>query len=212
MAQLPPRGDILAGLFIADQAFTLARRDEYSRTAYGSVLAAQLGQPIWKASYTTAPMHHDEAIDLEAKLDSLDGSMRFFYAGDLRRTDPLKMQGVNFNDGGEITATDQGRFISAKNVDPSLILTRGDYLCFDYGAKPYRFLARVQNAQVKASASGLLSNVEIRPHLPPISVVGAILRFKKPEALFVLDGGDAVKQSTEGGAFTKLSFTAVQAF
>lgn len=46
MAQLPPRGDILAGLFIADQAFTLARRDEYSRTAYGSILAAQLGQAL----------------------------------------------------------------------------------------------------------------------------------------------------------------------
>lgn len=212
MAQLPPRGDILTGVMFADQSFQLLRRDEYSRTAGGSILARQLGGPVWKATYTTMPMYHDAAIGLETKLDTLDGSLRFFYAGDLRRVIPVKMKGVNFTDGGKITTTEQGRIINASGVAANLVLTRGDYVSFDYGAKPYRYLGRVVNAEIKPNASGVISGLELRPHLPPVSVVNATLRFKKPEALFVMDGSDAIKQSTVGGMFTVTSFTAVQAF
>ncbi|MBD7992827.1 hypothetical protein H9643_18790 [Ochrobactrum sp. Sa2BUA5] len=212
MAVLTPLAGLLDNVKIADQMFVQKRRDQYSRSAGGSIYGANLGGPVWQATYTTAPMPHDEAINLEVGIDELDGVMRHFYAYDFRRAEPIAMRGLIFPDGGLITGTSDGRFISAAGVASNLVLRRGDYIAFDYGEKPYRYLGRVVTPQRQATAGGVIQDIEVRPYLPPISVIGSTLIFKKSSALFSLDGPDAVSQQSTNGAFTVLTINAVQAF
>jgi len=88
MAEVAPVSGVMDLAPIADQSFILTRRDQYSRSAGGSVYAAELGGPVWKASYTTMPMPHRRAMALEAKLNALRGSIVPFVSWDFRAEFP----------------------------------------------------------------------------------------------------------------------------
>jgi hypothetical protein len=78
----------LEGLDISSGGLFQKFRQEYSRDQNGQVYAKDLGDPIWTAKYTTTKMLLGEAIDLEAKLLGLNGSLGVIRLFDVRRPKP----------------------------------------------------------------------------------------------------------------------------
>lgn len=192
----------------SDQKFTLVERQELSRQANGITLAKSFGSALWAGEWTTGLMPHDEALDYEALLNSLDGAIHAFYAHDLRRPYPRAHADGDFTDSGKIaTVSSDGKSLSLKDLPAGLVLSRGDYLAFDYGSGS-RALHQVM-AKVTAGPGGATGSIELRPHLRPGAQVDAAVTLKKPSAKFILLPG-SIDQRLQGGLMTVLSFSAIQ--
>lgn len=192
----------------SDQKFTLVERQEFSRQANGITLAKSFGSALWSGEWTTVPLPHDEALDYEALLNSLDGAIHEFYAHDLRRPYPRAHPNGDFTDSGKIAAVGvDGKSLSLKSLPAGLTLSRGDYLAFDYGSGS-RALHQVM-ANVTAGPGGTTGLIELRPHLRPGAQVDAAVSLKKPSAKFILLPG-SIDQRLQGGLMTVLSFSAIQ--
>jgi hypothetical protein len=203
-----PRTDIQALVGFTDQTFQLKPRQETSRTADGRTYGKDFGLALWFGTWTTVDLPDDEALAFEAKLNSLDGLVNTFEAGDLRRQYPLLHADGDFSDTGVIASASDGRKIALSGLDAGMKLSAGDYLSFDYGSA--RRLHQLLEA-VEADSSGDTTEFEVRPHLPPgLTLSPSIeVRLKRPCALFKLLP-DTIRQQMTGGLFTSLSFQAVQ--
>lgn len=212
MAVLPAITDLLSSVRLVDQRFQLVSRQEYSRTASGVTIGRDMGPSLWQASFTTTPMYHDESMSVEAKLNSLNGLTRGFYAGDIRRKYPRMYPTGVFNDTGSISSINaNGRMLSFTGLPANFKISAGDYMEYDYGSgNQLRALLQVVG-DVTASGSGVANNIEFRPFIPVGTVVATAVRFKTPRALFTLTP-EGVEQTIVEGCFTQLSFTAMQSF
>ena len=207
MALSHPRTDILTSVAFQDQKFQLMWRQEISRTAGGVTLGKDLGPSLWSASYTTIRMDDQAALAYEADLDTLEGVIFPFEAGDLRRLYPLAHPTGDFNDTGVIEAVNgNNRAMSLSGLDPGFVLSKGDYLSFDYGGS--RALHRLAEGAV-ANGFGVTPQFEVRPHLRPGWVLDAGVKLKRPSALFTLVPG-SVSQTLNNGESTVISFQAMQ--
>lgn len=201
-----PRTDVMTAVGYEDQSFVLTPRQELSRTAGGMTVGKDFGTALWFGSWTTAPLLNDDALMFEAILNSLDGVIRTFEAGDLRRPYPRLHADGDFNDTGEIESVADGRRIALKDLDAGMKLSVGDYLSFDVGGR--RMLHQVMEAAT-ASGSGVTGLFEVRPYLVAGTAADISVRLKRPCGLFVLTP-DSIRQQIIGGLHTKISFQAVQ--
>lgn len=202
-----PRTDILTTVGFQDQKFQLQWRQEVSRTAGGVTLGKDLGPALWTASYTTIRLDDEAALAYEADLDALEGVVWPFEAGDLRRIYPLAYPTGEFADTGVIEAVNpNNRAISLSGLDPGFVLSKGDYLSFDYGDS--RALHRLVEGAV-ANGGGVTPQFEVRPHLRPGWTLDAAVTLKRPTALFTLVPA-SVSQTLNNGESTVISFQAMQ--
>lgn len=212
MAILPAITNIFEGVGIVDQRFQLVSRQEFSRTASGITIGRDLGPALWQASYTLNPVRHEDVRRIEARLNSLNGVTRGFYAGDIRGKYPSAYPDGNFSDSGVISSINaNGRMLTLADLPAGFQISAGDYMEYDYGTgNGLRALLQVVN-DVTASGGGVATNVEFRPFIPVGTIVGAAVRFKNPRALFTLDP-EGVEQTVVDSLFTQLSFSATQSF
>lgn len=211
MAITFPRSDILTGLPFDNQIFMLFERQELSRTADGVTRAKSFGSAIWKMSCTSASLYFDQALELEAKLHSLDGAINRFYAHDLRRPYPKEHADGAFTDSGVILSVNaNNKALALDDLPAGFQISPGDMLAFDYGATPSRALHQVVEA-VTANGAGLTAEFEVRPHLRPGIVLSPSTEvvFKTPQALFAIEPG-SVQSRLNGPLHSVISFSAVQ--
>lgn len=207
MAITFPRTDILSVSF-QDQNFQIMFRQEFSRTAFGTTLGKDLGPALWSASYTTTPMYADDALAYEAKLNSLDGVIQQFEAGDLRRVYPKAYPTGACNNGVLLSVNANNRALALSDLAAGQIISAGDYLSFDYGTS--RALHQAMETVI-ADGSGVTTQFEVRPHVRPGWTLSPAtpVALKLPRGLFSLAPG-SVSSRIESGLFTVVSFQAVQ--
>jgi hypothetical protein len=212
MALTFPRTDILTAVAFADQGFDLMSLQELSRQANNITRGKDFGSALWMATYTTDKLLNDDAVAYEALLNSLDGVINPFMAGDLRRLYPRLHADGAFADTGVIdTIDDNNKALRIGSLPAGLQLSVGDYLAFGYGSDPTsRALHQVMEAAT-ADAEGLTPLFEVRPHIregwvndPPIAVA-----LKQPRAEFVLMPG-SIDKRMQGGRYSVITFKAVQ--
>jgi hypothetical protein len=206
-----PRTDIMSFCGYAPDAvpLRLTSRQESSRTAGGVTVAKDLGPALWFGSYVTTELDLDDMVSFEATLNSLDGSIQTFEAGDMRRPYPKAHASGSFNDTGVLNAVDSNnKAIKISGLDAGFVLSVGDYLSFTYGTN--RALHQVMESAT-ANGSGLTPYFEVRPHLrvgwtlsPAISVT-----LKKPMGVFMLVPG-SVNPQMRSGLSGSVAFQAVQ--
>lgn len=202
-----PRTDILTPFLFASQSLRLSSRQEFSRLASGITIGKDLGPALWLADYTTVALPNDDALTLEAKLNSLDGLIGTFEAGDIRRPYPKSHPDGVFGDTGVLHSVNaNNKAISIGSLDAGMVLSVGDYLSFDYAGA--RALHQVVEAVV-ASGAGLTSEFEVRPHLRAGWTVGAAIKLKQPKGVFTLLP-DSISSATVGPMDSTISFKAVQ--
>lgn len=206
-----PRTDVL-DIDIADQTVSLVSRQEFgSRSANGTTYGKDFGSALWTVSFTTGPIPNDDALAYEALLNSLDGVIGSFEAGDLRRPYPrLYPTGTGANDGVLASVNANNKAISLSGLAASQVVSIGDYLSFTYGTS--RALHQVMET-VTANGSGTTSEFEVRPHLRPgwtLSPAIAVT-LKNPAGIFSLVPG-SVQSKASGALHSVISFQAVQTF
>jgi hypothetical protein len=209
MAIIFPRTDILDLARVVSVQFWPVLRQELSRTAGGATQGKDMGPPLWRASFTTAPALHADLGALEAALLSLGGVSRSFTAYDVRNPFPAAHRDGIFNDTGRIGALgSDNKSLSLANLAEGISLRPGDYLSFDYGAPQSRALHRVLEAAT-AGADGATGLFEVVPHIEPGAAVGAAVSLKRPSCLMILNP-DQPPPSIQAFVASSVSFSAIQ--
>lgn len=202
-----PRTDILTPFYFANQSFRLVSRQEMSTQANGVVIGKDLGSALWLADYSTVTIPNDDALTLEAKLNSLDGVINPFSAGDIRRPYPKSHPDGVFGDTGILHSVNaNNKAISIGSLDAGFVLSPGDYLSFVYGSA-VAFHQVVEG--VTANGSGLTAEFEVRPHLRTGWSLSAAITLKLPKGNFTLLPG-SISSQTQGPFNSVISFKAVQ--
>jgi hypothetical protein len=208
-----PRTDIFDLWKVKDVAFWPMWRQEISRQAGGRSQAKDLGPPLWRASFTTAPIGRASAGPAEAALIDLGGSAGSFLAHDLRRPFPQAHADGGFADTGTIRALDAGNafMMSMAGLPVGFQFTPGDYLSFEYGSEPSRALHMVMAAPGPADAFGDTASFRVSPAIRPGALVGAAVTLKRASCEMILEPGQAPPQVVEMVA-SAVSFSAIQIF
>lgn len=212
MAIVFPRDDIFDAVDFEPSGydFSLFERQEFSRTSGGKTLGKSLGDPAWILSVMTRPLYLDDLLEFEAKLRSLDGVVRAFYAYDLRRPYPKEHAAGVFNDTGSIFSVGANNdSIRVDGLDSGFKVSAGDYLSIEY---PAGWLALHQAMEAAtADSEGLTPSFQVRPHIRTglVSSPAASVTFKTPKTTFRLDPG-SLRSSMIGGVHGQVSFSAFQ--
>ena len=204
-----PRDDLFDLCGINNVTFWPLHRQELSRTAGGATQAKDLGSPLWRASFTTAPARLADAAAIEAALISLNGSARSFLAHDVRRPFPAAHAG-GFSGTVAISNLYAGDAFSIQLTTPEggLSLSVGDYIAFEYGARPSRALHMIQEAKT-IDAPGATRKLQVWPGIRPGALVGAAVAVNRPSCEMILEPGQQPPGMRDLVA-SSVSFSAIQ--
>ncbi len=203
------RTDIYVPEILVDFDFGVLQRQEFSRTADGVTRGKDLGEALWRASYTTKPLLSSDALAYEAKLRSLNGVIGRFFAGDPSRCNPREHKDGSFSDTGVIASIGvDNKSLALEGLDAGFKISAGDYLAFQYGSTPSYALHQAMEDAV-ADGSGETPAFEVFPHIRPGVAEAATVTLKRPQALFVLEP-NSVSRRRVAGPYWSVSFSAIQ--
>ncbi|MBY6141119.1 hypothetical protein KUV26_16910 [Leisingera daeponensis] len=204
-----PRSDVFDLCKISDAAFWPLHRQELSRTAGGATQAKDLGSALWRASFTTAPARLADAAAIEAALISLNGSAGSFLAHDVRRPFPAAHPG-GFGGTVSISALYAGDAFAVQLTTPEggLTLSAGDYIGFEYGARPSRALHMVQETK-SLTAPGAVRKFLVWPAIRPGALVGAAVTVNRASCEMILEPGQQPPGLRDLSA-SSVSFSGIQ--
>lgn len=203
-----PRTDLFDLCKISDATFWPYHRQELSRTAGGATQAKDLGSALWRASFTTAPARRADAQDIEAALISLNGSAGSFLAHDVRRPFPKDHPG-GYSGTVSISALFSNDAFKVQLTSPEggLSLNPGDYIGFEYGARPSRALHMIQER--KELPAGLARNFKVWPAIRPGALAGATVTVNRAPCEMILEPGQQAPVLRDLAA-SSVSFSAIQ--
>lgn len=193
-------------LSIETVKWRMHRNDEMSGLANGQTLVAELAPPLWIGDVELNPMYNEDADQLQAVIESLDGSIGTFYMYAPQRPYPQydptgSILGANVPTIQTLGANNKS--MRVQGLPAAYKLTRGDFLAFTYlGRRAFHRIVET----VTADGTGLTPFFEVRPHIRPGAVVGTAVILKKPspECRMVPDGfesGDIQALITSGMSF-----------
>lgn len=171
-------------------AWKLEDQQEISGLASGEILVEDLAPRFWKARVALGDMPHQEAAELQAIIEMLDGGLNKFYFHDPRKPFPA------YDPKGLIIAGSTVRIaeirgnrkeLKFKGLPGFYQIGRGDMFHRDFGDNPvHRALHRVGTASVTADGDGNTDWIEFRPHLYPGASVNDVITLVRPAALCIL--------------------------
>lgn len=195
-------------LLIAEVMFDAAPQVEMNQTGGGEQMTAELAPQLWKGSVKLAVMTRAEASSPDVLLDVLRRPDATFYAHDTRRPAPLAdpagaVLGATVPTIASLPAGN--REISLTGLPASYVLSRGDWLAWDYDSGR-RALHRVVAVTATASAGGVTPAFEIAPPIRPGVSVGTAVTLIRAACKVKIATGSVVKGMsrriiTDGMAF-----------
>lgn len=203
-----PRSDILTTVgFEPPFVFDLIDRQEQSRTALGRTIVKDLGPQLWRATYTTAELLNDALVDFQAMLASLNGAVGTIEAWDIRRPWPNLYRTGTAANGTLAAVNGNTKALALNGLNAGQVISRGDYLSFDYAGK--RALHQAMES-VTANGAGATGQFEVRPFIRAGWNLGTAVNLKAPRGVFALVPGSVTPTQTRGKA-GKVTFQAVEA-
>ncbi|ODR93522.1 hypothetical protein AUC70_11695 [Methyloceanibacter stevinii] len=182
----------------------------------GKVIAKELGPTLWRASFQTDKMAPAEAGAVRAFYASLL-SFHSFYAYDKMREFPLayvdgfdglEVGGQPFT--GECTLADvpSATLVALEDLPPGFVLSKGDYLSFDYGAGNAKRALHMIVQGDAADGAGAVT-VEVAPYVRTGWSAAATVSLYRASAEFIIVPGSYRAPKTPPH-FTTVSFDAMQ--
>lgn len=210
MAITYPRTDIMTTVDWSPNTLPLqlATRQEQSRLANGKTIGKDLGPALWTGTFETVPLPVPTAISFEAMMNSLDGVIQTFEAGDMRAATqyPAAYPTGAFADTGVLASVPTNKSMTVSGLPAGFQLSVGTFLQFDYGTS--RALHQVMEA-VTANGSGLTPAFEVRPYIRAGYTISAAVKFKNPRGIFVLLPGTLMSKMNDNWS-TIVTFQAIQ--
>lgn len=193
---------------IKTQDFKIFSRQEFSRTAGGMIVAKDYSRGLWMASFSSVVMNYADSMDLQALLQTLDGSVQMFEAHDTRRPYPRAHSSGVFGDTGVINSINANRkALTISGLDANFTLSRGDMFSFVH-VSGGRSLHEVSET-VQANGSGLTPEFECRPHLPDEAIPSMAVTLKKPVCNMLIEP-QSVEYTEGASTLGTITFKAVQ--
>jgi len=193
----------------------LQEYQESSMTGGGEFLVADLAPRRWRADVTLIRMSHDDASEVQALVESLDGSINAFNLYDPRkmypRSDP---NGTLIASSTPIISSlsSNNKVLAISGLPEGYALSGGDMFSFLYGPTPQRRALHRVVGSVTANSSGVASGVEVRPHFEPGVATGIELDFSKPACRVRMIPGSFDPGTARGMITEGMSFQAQQVF
>lgn len=201
--------DFMRALPVAEISFDTPEQVEVNQTAGGEIITADLAPMLWQGEVRLGTMTHVEASHADVMLDLLRPAGRMFYAYDTRRPAPLAdpsglILGSTVPTIGSLIAGN--REMTLEDLPSWYVLSRGDYLAFDYGSPSRRALHKVVTLQVQADASGVTPSFEVTPMIRPGATVGASVTLVRAACLARLvpntvSKGQSIRTITRDASF-----------
>jgi hypothetical protein len=192
-----PIADFWNQLLVQQITFDTPEQMEASQTGQGQQLRADLAPMLWSGEVRLGAMTRFEASHPETMLDILRPAGRSFYAYDFRRPFPLlDPTGTVLGAATPtIASLPNTRELTIAGLPAGYMLSRGDYLAFDYGAPARRALHRIVTGAV-ASGGGVTPALEVTPMIRTGALVGAAITLVRPACKAVLVAGSVSKGSS----------------
>lgn len=199
-------------LKIESVKWILNDNQELNGLGSGELLAADLAPRLWDAEIQCGLMEHDEAAELQALFESLDGAINTMFLYDPRKSGPRRDPDGSILGAAEVTIKSVGannKSLSLQALPAGYVLSVGDMLAFDYGTDPVRrALHRIVEAAT-ADGSGDTVEFEVRPHFRPGVDVDLDVMLIKPSAKVKIVPGTFSSASSSSTA-SRLTFNARQ--
>lgn len=170
-------------LKIKSAVFQPSYGQEYSGQASGVLRVKDLRPALWKADVTTVTMRFDDANDVQALLEGLDGSIQTFYLYNPMRPYPKTGVVTNSSTVKINTLSTNGISLSLNGLPSRKVITRGDMLSFSYGSRPSIALHRVLET-VTASSLGVTPSFQVSNGIRTGASTGTSVVLNKPYGEF----------------------------
>lgn len=185
-------------------------QQELSRQGSGGVIAKDLAPALWKADVSTVPLNDDDFNDIEAMIESLQGSINTFYLYDTKRRYPKSDPTGSIVGSNTVQINSVGgdnKSLTLKGLPASYTISRGDRFSFDYGGTPSRAYHRALETVV-ANGSGVTPSFMVSPYLRPGAAADQVVTLKIPTALMQIVPGS--HRASPELPFSSISFTCSQ--
>lgn len=180
-----------------------------AQTGGGELLPSKVGTRLWAGAVTMTSRRHDDSAALEAMISLLEEPGASFYMSDVRRPGPTyDPNGLVLGAATPTIATlaSNNRELGIQGLPVSYVLSRGDMIAFDYLSSPIRHaLHRVFTGGI-ADSSGIISNIEVTPHIRPGAAVGAAITLHKAACKTIIVPGSVTPPQRLLSGSTAISF------
>lgn len=180
-----PIAEFADKLRLSSVKFWLDGQEEYSGLGSGEFLAADLGPKIWKAEVAIMDLRHADAAEVQALIESMDGSIGTFYLYDPRKQYPrLDPGGVILGAANPVIASigANRKSLTISGLPAGYKLSVGDLFHLDYGSNPVRRAFHRVAEVATATGGGTTNTFEVRPHLKVGAAIGQAIKLIKPAA------------------------------
>ncbi|EKF17062.1 hypothetical protein [Nitratireductor pacificus] len=170
---------------VASAPFRLQRFEELSGLGSGQFLTGELAPPLWSASVRLHTAFHDDGLDIQSRIDSLDGSLHSFLFYDPRTAFPrLDPEGALLAGAAPVVLSIEAdnKSLRLGGLPAGYQLSSGDMLSFEYGVGPVRRTLHRLLQPALADALGETAPFEVRPHFGPGVATGGPVELIKPSA------------------------------
>jgi hypothetical protein len=204
--------EFMQQLLIEELRFDDPENVETNLTGGGETMRSQLAPQLWVGEARMGVMTRREMAQPDVLLSVLRRPGASFYAYDTRRAFPL-MDPTGTILGGSfvgIAALPNARELSLSSLPPGYVLSRGDYLSFDYGTGAgQRALHRVVDLTVTANGAGVTPLFEVTPLIRSNAILSGVTLIRA-SCKAVLVAGSADKGSTTRFMNSGMNFRLIQ--
>jgi hypothetical protein len=184
---------------------------EMSRTAGGEIITASIGTRLWQGTVELGRMTRRENRQVRSLLDVAQTAGASFMMHDTTAPGPLAQ--ADHPDLAAYTVViralspTDARLIQLGGLPAGYVLTRGDFLAFEYRSDPTRFaLHTVAETSVTANGTGDTETLQVTPKLRPGAEINAVVTLLKASCKAVIVPGSvqvgrASRFMTEGASF-----------
>lgn len=190
----------------------LGLQQEFSSQGQGTTIAADVGPALREYDVTLGLMYHADAAKVMAMIEALDGSINPFYLYDPRHLAPANDPGGAILGASSVTIHSlnaNNKAMSLEGLPAGYVLGVGDMLSWDYGSSPTRRAWHRILEAVTANGSGVTAEFEVRDYIRTGSSTGLPVTLIKPAMKCAMISG-SLKESTDGGMFTRIAFSVRQ--
>jgi hypothetical protein len=193
--------------------FFLLVSDEVAGERGQQMRTKQLGPDLWAARYEASQLRLGQARTLKAIISGLMMQRTLFYGWDPGGQWPAKdKKGTKLTAPASVTINSvnaDNQRLSLKGLPVGYVLTRGDYLAFNYGSPVARALHQIWSpASITADALGITAEFFVTPRLRPTPGVGQNVILEQPACEMMIVPGSYA--ATEGPRTASLAFDALQ--
>ena len=182
-------------------------QQELSSQGSGGVIAKDMGPALWMADIQTASLKNHLLEELEAAIESLQGSIGTFYCYDTKRWYPKLDPGGSILGAStvKINSVPDNISLSLKGLPAGYVISRGDRFHFTYNTTSRAYHRALET--VTANGSGVTAAFAVSPYLRTGAAADQDVTLIKPSAIMRLVPGS---HTISPGILSSLQFKAQQ--